>query len=670
MSQVCYGFWKDKVIDNRGKPKEEWSESPFKTSEKYGDKPLKALVDWDGFLVFDEKTDILAILAKYMFEISSDGCCGRCFPGRVGTRLLAEQLMKIRSGAVEEKDLDKAYEMAESINLSAKCTVAPTAAIPVMGFLKNFRDQVEKDVVPFEYDYHTHVTAPCTAGCPANVPIPEFIEEIKDHRYLDAIATIRRTMPLAGVCGRVCPHPCEDNCRRGLVDEDPVSIMVLKRAPWDYEYYQDKAPKLPEKAEPKDKKVGIVGAGPAGLTAAYYLTLMGYECKIYEWMQEPGGMVALGIPDYREPRHLLRREVDIIQSLGVEIEYGRKLGDDVSLEYLKKTYDAVLVTIGAWKSRDMGIEGEKEGYEGVLASGILFLRQQAMGMETNMEGKKVVVVGGGNTAIDCVRVALREGATDVNLIYRRSRKEMPAEDYEIADAIEEGINFHFLCNPTKVLTENNKVVGVEAVRMELGEPDESGRRRPQPVEGSEFIIDCDIVIPAIGQFSDLTFLKEEDGIEVTKWNTFKVVDDLYVSSDPQIFSAGDCEWGPMTVVKAIGAARWSAIMIDRYLQEGKPYLTEQETLQLDLQKNNVFDKNEDVKGQECPTIPRVHQHKLTGEERRDNYEEVEKPYTDKQAYDEATRCLRCVRMAMVALENVREPKDGDGATKNEDSVEV
>jgi len=651
MPQVCYGFWKNAKFDNRGKPASEWSESPFKTSDEYAGKPLKAIVNWDGFLVFDEKADILAILANYMNEISSQGCCGRCFPGRVGTRLLAEQLMKIRSGCTDKSELDKAYEMAESINLSAKCTVAPTASIPVMRFIEHFADQVKATVVPAETAYYKHITAPCTAGCPANVQIPEFIEQIKDHRYLDALSIIRETMPLPGVCGRVCPHPCELNCRRGLVDKDPVSIMVLKRAPWDYEYYQEKAPILPPKAPAKGKKVGIVGAGPAGLTAAYYLALMGYECKIYEWMQEPGGMVALGIPDYREPRHLLRREVDIISSLGVEIEYGRKLGDDLSLKYLKNNYDAVLLTIGAWKSRDMGIEGEKEGYSGIHESGILFLREQATGKDTGVKGKKIVVVGGGNTAIDCVRVALREGAADVNLVYRRSRDEMPAEDYEIVDAMEEGINFHFLCNPTKIIAKDNVVTGVECVRMELGEPDESGRRRPQPVKDSEFIIDCDVIIPAIGQFTDLTFLKEEDGLEVTKWNTFKVVDDIYVTSDPQIFSAGDCEWGPMTVVKAIGAARWSSIMIDRYLTEGKPYLTPEELLQLDLQKNKVFDKKEDVKDQECPTIKRVHQHKLTGDERKSNYEEVEKPYTDKQAYDEATRCLRCVRMAMVALEN-------------------
>lgn len=652
MAQVCYGYYKDTIIDNRTKERQEWTESPFKTPDEYRDKPLKVLINWDGFLVFEEGVDILAALANYMQEISGHGCCGRCFPGRVGTRLLAEQLMKIRSGACGQADIDKAIEMAESIYTSAKCTVAPTSTIPVSAFLKHFKDQIAKEVKKDSMEFFRHVTAPCTAGCPANVQIPEFIEEIKDHRYLDALATIRETMPLPGVCGRVCPHPCEANCRRGLVEKDPVSIMVLKRTPWDYEYYNNKDPRLPAKAPEKGKKVGIVGAGPAGLTAAYYLALMGYAVKIYEWQPEPGGMVAMGIPDYRQPRHLLRREVEIIQSLGVEIEYGKKLGDgkdEITIDYLKKNYDAVLITIGAWKSRDMGIEGEKDGHEGVFASGIGFLLEQAHGKDTGVKGKKIVVVGGGNTAIDCVRVSLREGAADVNLVYRRSRAEMPAEDYEIEDAIEEGINFHFLWNPTRVVAENGKVVGVECVEMVLGEPDESGRRKPEPKAGSEKIIPCDVIIPAIGQFTDLTFLTEKDGLAVTKWNTFKVRDDLYDTTDPQVFSAGDCEWGPMTVVKAIGAARWSALMIDRYLEEGAPYLTEEETLQLSLYKNKVFDKSEKVCEKETPSIHRVHQHKMSGEARKDNYDEVEKPFSLKQAYDEATRCLRCVRMAMVGL---------------------
>jgi len=655
MAGIYYGIWKGEKFDNRGKAKEEWSESPLRMSDDFNGKPVNALINWNGFLVFNEDTDILAALANYMTEISQYGCCGRCFPGRVGTRLLSEQLLKLRAGDADEETIAKALEMAESIKTSAKCTVAPSAVVPVINYLENFSDvNIDKDVKK-SIEYVKHVTAPCTAGCPANVQIPEFIEDVKDFRFPDALAKIRETMPIPGVCGRVCPHPCEDNCRRGLVDDDPVSIMVLKRAPWDYEFYNELTPNLPEKAEETGKTVGVVGAGPAGLTVAYYLALQGHKVKIYDMVQEPGGMVALGIPDYREPRHMLRREVEIIQSLGIEIEYGMKLGaeDDpncqISMKYLKDKYDAVCLTIGAWKSRDMGIEGEKEGFEGVHPSGIKFLQDQAEGKDVSVKGKKIVVVGGGNTAIDCVRVALREGAADVNLIYRRSREEMPAEDYEIADAIEEGINFHFLCNPTKVIANDKGVVtGCEAIRMQLGEPDDSGRRRPEEVPGSEFIIDCDVIIPAIGQFTDLTFLTEKDGLEVTKWNSFKVVDDIYVTSDPQVFSAGDCEWGPMTVVKAVGAGRWCSIMMDRYLMEGKPYLTEKEQLQLAMEKNKVFDKKETVC--ETQTIHRQHQIKLDGDARKDNYNEVEKPYTNKQALDEASRCLRCVRMAMVALE--------------------
>lgn len=643
MSKVFYGYYKGNIIDNRGKSAEEWTDSPLKVADNFNGKALEVFVGWDGFLVFDEKCDILGALANYMYEISSFGCCGRCFPGRFGTRIVAEGLERIIKG---EGNFDEVYEMAKSINESAKCTVAPTAVIPVMKFIENFKDipalQNGNDVL-----FVKHLTAPCTAGCPANVKIPEFIEAIKDSRYLDALSIIRTTMPLPGVCGRVCPHPCEANCRRGLVD-DPVSIMVLKRTPWDFEYYKHKEPNIPILRQQTGKKVAIVGAGPAGLSTAYYLAQLGHTVKIFEMLPEPGGMVAVGIPDYREPRTLLRREVDIIQSLGVEIQYNTKLGKDIFLEELKKEYDSVLLAVGAFKSREMGVEGETEGYEGVLESGIDFLQQFSLGEDVKI-GNRVVVVGGGNTAIDCVRTALRLGSKDVNLIYRRSRAEMPAEDYEVADAEDEGVKFHFLINPVKVVAEAGKVTGVECVRMQLGEPDESGRRRPEPVPNSNFIIECDTVIPAIGQFPDLNFLKESDGIKVTKWNTISVKEDLYVTDVPNVFSAGDCEWGPNTVVKAIGAGRWAAIMMDRYMMEGLVYLSDEEILQLTLYKNKVFDKKEKVC--EIHTVHRVHQDKLTPEERAKHFEEIELPYREQQAYLEATRCLRCVRMAMVGLKN-------------------
>lgn len=644
MAKVYFGVWKDKVIDNRGKSREEWTESPIKIDDNFNGKPLKSFVNWDGFLVFDKEADILKTLADYMFEISSYGCCGRCFPGRTGTRIIAEELMKLREDKSNAAPLELIKDLCESINKSAKCTVAPTAVIPVIKFIEFFRDEIDTNVSK-QYKYARHLTAPCTAGCPANVKIPEFIEAIKDYRFDEALSIIRETMPMPGVCGRVCPHPCEKNCRRGLVDA-PVNIMVLKRTPWDYEYYHHKEPQIPIYREKTDKKVCIVGAGPAGLSAAYYLAQLGHTVKIFDMLPEPGGMVAVGIPDYRQPRELLRREVEIIQSLGVEIQYNTKLGRDIFLDDLKKEYDAVLIAIGAFKSREMGVEGEDAGYEGVMTSGIDFLQNFSLKKPVKI-GNRVVVVGGGNTAIDCVRTAIRLGCNDVNLVYRRSRAEMPAEDYEVADAEEEGVKFHFLINPVKIIAKDGKVVGMECVRMQLGEPDESGRRKPEPVPGSNFVIECDTIIPAIGQYPDLSFLKESDGIKVTKWNTISVKEDLYMTDVPGIFSAGDCEWGPNTVVKAIGAGRWAAIMMDRYLMEGDVYLTDEEKLQLTLYKNKVFDKTEKVC--ETPTIHRVHQEKLDVQYRIKNFEEIEKPYTEKQAYLEATRCLRCMRMAMVSL---------------------
>lgn len=647
MAKVYYGFWKDEKIDNRGKASEEWSDTPIRLSNDFNGKNLKVFVNWNGFLVLDESADMLDALAEYMLEISSNGCCGRCFPGRTGTRILSEQLRKIRIGDCSDNEIDKVISMAKSINVSAKCTVAPTAVIPIIQFLENFKNEIGKNICDSSPEYVSHITAPCTAGCPANVKIPEFIEALKDHRHEESLAIIRETMPIPGVCGRVCPHPCEDNCRRGLVEGDePVSIMVLKRAPWDFEYYNNRTPNIPIYREDTEKTAVIVGAGPAGLTAAYYLRQLGHTVTIIDMLDEPGGMVAVGIPDYREPRHILRHEINTILSLGINIEYGVKLGRDVTLKELKSKYDSVLLAFGAFKSRDMGVEGEKEGYDGVVSSGIKYLEDFSVGKKPKI-GKKVVVVGGGNTAIDCVRTAIREKADEVYIVYRRSRAEMPAEEIEIVDAELEGVKFNFLMLPKRVVAENNKVVGMECVRMKLGEPDDSGRRRPVPIEGSDFILECDTIIPAIGQFSDLGIFEDDDGLDFTKWNSIQVTDDLYNTSIEGVFAAGDCEWGPMTVVKAVGAGRWAGIMMDRFLMEGKPYLTDEEKLQLTLYRNKVFDKSEKVC--EIKTIHRVHQEKMDPAKRILNHDEIEKPFTEEQAFDEATRCLRCIRMAMVGL---------------------
>jgi len=653
MAKLYYGYWNDKLIDNRDIDKSDRSSAPIKIDTIINKKNVKAFVNWNGFLVFDEDTDILAVLIKYMKDISEYGCCGRCFAGRTGTRVLSEYLKTLYFRENFEDNVSRVFKMISAIYNSSKCTVAPTSTIPLKNFLEHFQDEIKGMVLSKLQgtEYVKHLTTPCTYGCNANIKIPEFIESIKDFRPLDALSIIKETMPIPGVCGRVCPHPCESNCRRGLLEE-PVNIMALKRYAWDYEYYHNKGEIVDNNVESTGKRVCVVGGGPSGLTAAYYLALKGHKVKILEMLPKAGGMVAVGIPEYRQPRDLLQAEIDAILSLGVEIEYNKKLGSDVSLNEIKENYDAVLLTVGAFKSRAMGVEGEKLGYKGVLKSGIDFLQAVALGKEVTV-GKKVVVVGGGNTAIDCVRTIVRLGVKDVNLVYRRSRNEMPAEAWEVDEAEAEGVKLHFLVNPVKVIAENNDVVSVECVKMQLGAPDESGRRRPVPIPDSNFTLDCDTIIPAIGQFPNLDFLGEEDGIAVTKWNTIHVEEDLYMTATSAVFAAGDCEWGPDTVVRAVSAGRRAASMIDRYMMEGKPYLTDEENLELLLYKNRVvFDKDEQIC--EPATIPRVKQHALTYKERANSFDEVEKPFTSKQAYLEASRCMRCMRMAMLVLERVEE----------------
>ena len=648
--KIYYGFFKGQLYDYRKGDLTEFKKTPFEIEENFSSGKPKAFVNWDGFIVFDENINILDLFITFFNEVSTNGCCGRCFPGKFGTKILKEYLEECKTNNnpnnINEK-ISTLKSLAEVIYYTSKCTNAPTAVLPFLNFLEYFSDEVNFIEHKYDVKYEVVQTAPCTIGCPANIKIPEFIEQLKDYEPLKALEIIKQNMPLAGVCGRVCPHPCESNCRRGLIEE-PVNIMVLKRFAWDYTYYHNKKTKECQNVTVKNnKKVAVIGAGPAGLSATYYLLKLGYSVTIYESLPVLGGMVAVGIPSFRQPRDLLKEEIDDIVNMGAEVVNNVKIGKDVNFNEIVKTYDATLVAIGAFKSRDMGVVGEKEGYAGLISSGIDFLREVSL-KGTAKIGKNVVIVGGGNTAIDCARTAVRLGAAKVIIAYRRSREEMPAEDYEINYAIEEGVEIKFLVAPVKILAKNNKVVGMDCLKMKLTEPDESGRRRPVPVEGSNFVIECDTIIPAIGQYPDLDFLSKEDGIEVTKWNTIKTNDDLYMSAKEGVFVAGDCRFGPDTVVRAIGEGRKASIMIDRYLRDGKVYLTDNERLELIISKNHLaFDADEKV--DKPKSIERINPYMLSPEIRKKTFEEIEKPYNESQGYLESTRCMRCVRMAMIAL---------------------
>lgn len=671
MSQVVFSSWGRNIVDNRagGEQKEAQFRLPITFD---GERPLKAFMGWDGLIVFNRETDVPAMVAEYMKRVQLLYCCGKCTPGKKGTRVLMDALQDIVTGRGTEALLGTIEDLTDLLR-NCKCTLCQSATIPVLDAVKHFRDDFLAYITgarkPQPGKYLDKLTAPCMDKCPAHIDIPAYIETIKEYRFNDSLSVIRESMPLPSVCGRVCPHPCETACRRKNVDE-PISIMVLKRSSSDHEWQRKHIPPMQPKQR-KNKKVAVVGAGPAGLACAYYLALEGYPVTIYEALPEGfgGGMIAVGIPPYRMPRHLLQRDIDIIASMGVEMKYGVRVGQDITLEDLKKQYDSVFLAPGAHRSKPMGVEGEDKGYQGFLKGGIDFLREAYMGKPTGM-GKKVVVVGGGNTAIDCVRVALREGTEESTLVYRRSRKEMPADVWEVDGADEEGVKFEFQVLPTKVIAdESGKVTGVECVRMALGEPDASGRRRPEPVAGSEFVIECDTVIPAIGQDPELSFIPQGIGIDITKWNTVvtkyiplqdfagKDLKDgmgnplsrVLITDCEGVFAGGDAEIGPLTVVACIGSGHRAARVIQRYLEEGKAYLNEEDLIEDILTNLPVYDKEEQVPW--LDTGKREHQAEVHGRERASlkNYCEVELGFTESQAIREAERCLRCYRVAMVAV---------------------
>jgi formate dehydrogenase beta subunit len=674
LSQVTFSSWGRQVVDNRQGGDAEVEVAKKKLPVTFdGEKKISAFMGWDGLIINDPDVDVVAMAAEYAKHVQEDYCCAKCSPGKKGTRVMQDTLARIIAGKGDESDLDTIENIAELLQ-NCKCTLCMTSAIPIADTVKHYRDDYlayirgeKKQKKAVEYKFK--MTAPCQDKCPSHIDIPAYIEAIKDRRFDESLDIIRESMPLPAVCGRVCPHPCETACRRANVDE-PINIMVLKRTASDYEWQHNHQPPMQPKPR-KDKTVAIVGAGPAGLAAAYYLAMEGYPCTIYEALPEGfgGGMIAVGIPAYRMPRHILQRDIDIICSMGVEIIYNTRVGKDISLMELKEKFDAVLLAPGAHKSKPMGVEGEDEGYKGFLAGGIEFLREAYLGKPTGM-GKKVCVVGGGNTAIDCVRVALREGAEESVLLYRRTRNEMPADVWEIDGADEEGVQFEFLVLPKKIIVDDNRqVTGVECLRMELGEPDDSGRRRPQPIEGSEFIVECDTLIPAIGQDPDLSFITDDTGIKITRWNTVvtkyiplknaadRELNDemgnplsrILLTDMDGVFASGDAEIGPLTVVACVGNAHRAAKVIQRWLEEGEAYLTD-EDFHTDILSNlGVYDKNEEVAWLDA--VERFNQHEIHGKERasKGNYNEVELGFSDNEAVLEAERCLRCYRVSMIAV---------------------
>ena len=489
-----------------------------------------------------------------------------------------------------------------------------------------------------DFNAEDDALAPCAQRCPAEINIPKYISEIKRGDYRAAVQTIRMRNPLLLSCGRVCPHPCEDDCRRGLADE-PVSINQLKRFAADYE--MNSGSRVPITCAPDNgRKVAVIGGGPAGLSCAYFLRRVGYQVTIYDAMPKLGGIIRYGIPEYRLPKKVLDWEIEGITRLGIDVRTNMKFGSDFGLGSLVTAgYEAIFMGIGAWKDYGLGIPGDdmKGCYQGIN-----FLSRTALGEKIPL-GKKACVVGGGNTAVDCARTMLRLGVEEVYMVYRRTRKEMPANEVEIVASEHEGIKFVFLAAPAKVVgNEEGQVTHLEYLKMELGEPDASGRRRPVPIENSETLLEVDTIVTAIGQSPDASFKEETSRriseLALTRWST---IDNdpttLQSTTVPYIFTGGDSATGPALVVDAIGAGRRAARSIDLFLK-GEKVAPVKKSLQGKKIEESVFTTVPGV-----TPIKRAEMPELPVSERIDSMVEVDLVLPEDLALTEANRCLSCCR---------------------------
>jgi len=644
MNGVIFSSWAGKIIDNRGQDTaKSTGVEDLELPQTYNGYQIGAFVSWQGLVVTDDRVNIIDAARSYLEEAQKLSC-GECTVGYSGIRVMLGIMTRILNGAGVESDIELLQRLGSGIKENAKCSFCATAVVPILDTIEYFREEylslmTDEKAVP-EATYLTRVSAPCIEACPAHQDVPGYIELIRNRRYDEALALIRETNCLPGVTGRACFAFCEASCVRGETD-NPIAIRALKRVPADYEESSGLKPKL-EKAKNNGIKVAVIGAGPAGLACGYRLALLGYQVTVYDEQSQAGGMALAGIPAFRLPRKTIGREAEIIQKAGIEFKLNTRVGRDVTLGSLHNDgFKAIFIATGAYSSRKLGIEGE----DGGVVEGVGFLCDVNLGKKIAAKGR-VVIIGGGNVAVDCARTCLRLGFKEVTIVYRRSRDEMPGGKEEIADAEKEGVKIHFLAAPVKIITQNDKVTGVECIAMKLGEPDASGRKRPVPVPGSEFTVATDMVLSAIGEKPDLSFLSEADQIEITDDGNIKIAPDTCRTSRAGVFSGGDCVTGPATLIEAIAAGNRAASNIDQYLKSEKPIKSEADII-ADLVHNvNLSGQREKVV---VAKMERCSPQQLAVKDRLKDFAEVESVFTDGNAIKEAERCLRCYRVMLLAV---------------------
>lgn len=587
-----------------------------------------AIMGSGGMVVMDEDTCMVDI-ARFFLTFIQDESCGKCTPCRIGTKRMLEILINITEGRGQEGDIEKLLKLCAIIKKGSLCGLGQTAPNPVLSTIRYFRDEYIEHIRYHKCDASVCqelFSAPCANTCPAETNVPGYIQLLLDGRYADAYRLNRESNPFPAICGRVCFHPCEGRCRRSQIDE-PISIATLKRAVADkaFELNDDSIFKMKELPS-TGKRVAVIGAGPGGLSAAYFLKRLGHDVTVYEAHSRAGGMMVLGIPPYRLPREIIQREIDALVDMGIDIRLNTKVGTDVHMSDMVEENHAVFVAVGANREWNLGIENEHA--RGVI-SGIAMLREIGLGGEAKV-AQNVLVIGGGNTAIDAARAARRLGA-EVTIVYRRERRDMPAFEEEIEEALEEGVGLRVLLGPAEVLTDGNgKVDGLKCVMMSLGSYDDSGRKRPVPIEGSEFVMECDTVITAIGQAPDTDFLAEVSPRITRRNGTIKTNKWVHSTDIDGVFAGGDAVRGPQTAIRAIADGKEAAGSVDEYLM-GRNRLE-------DIVDNYEYSMKLPDNQEESLRIP---VRKMEAEDRKQRFDEVCLGYTSQEFIGEASRCLRC-----------------------------
>ena len=588
---------------------------------------LGAIVGSGGMIVMDEDKCVVDV-ARFFLEFCRDESCGKCTPCRVGTQKMLEILTRICNGQGEESDIRKLEKWANIVRNLSLCGLGQSAPNPVLSTIRYFR-----------HEYEAHIRekrcpavvcsalfkAPCTHACPIGMDIPSYVALVRAGRLDDAYEVLLQTNPFPSICGRVCDHHCESKCRRSTLDE-PVSIRNLKRFITD----RGSRPAPTKAAVTRKEKIAVIGGGPSGLTAARDLVLRGYGVTVFDEYPEPGGMLRWGIPEYRLPRDILSREIDDILTMGVELRPNTRVGKDVPWDDIQKFFDAVYLAIGAQKSAGVSLEGANlEGVEGAVE----FLRELNLGRKPRV-GERVAVVGGGNSAVDASRSALRLGAKEVTILYRRTKEDMPAREAEIKAAEEEGVKIVTLVAPVRFQGANGRLQKVVCRNMILGEFDAGGRKKPAPQLGSELVLEADQVILAIGQAPEYPFSPEENAVPVNKRGLIEVLAGKKTQTKaPMVFAGGDVVTGPDTVVNAIAAGHHAAEEIDQTFRAGKgESLFVAPEFKLDI----PMIVEEEIREAERACMPEA-----DCRERIKDFREVELGLSEKDAFAEACRCLRC-----------------------------